>query len=139
MSIEVITDEVHDYKETKKLVDDLSKRYDINKAYMDGAYDSRDIFRYLESKNIIPVIKVRKNSVLDGSVRDKYVKMQLPNYNKWREKFGYGYRWIVETVFSVFKRIFGEYVSAKKFENILNELIFKVRIYNLLVNLTQKM
>ena len=29
---------------------------------MDGVYDSRDIFRYLESKNIIPVIKVRKKS-----------------------------------------------------------------------------
>ncbi len=58
---------------------------------MDCAYDSRDIFRYLESKNIIPVIKVRRNSVLDGSVRDKYVKMQLSDYDKWREKFGYGY------------------------------------------------
>ena len=32
-----------------------------------------------------------------------------------------------------------EYVSAKKFENIVNELIFKARAYNLLVNLAQKM
>ena len=76
---------------------------------------------------------VRRNSILDSGVRDKYVKMQLSNYNKWKEKFGYGYRWIVESVFSVFKRIFGEYVSAKKFENIVNELMLKIRIYNLLI------
>ena len=57
---------------------------------------------------------------LDSSVRDKYVKMQITDYNKWRERSGYGYRWIVETVFSAFKRIFGEYVSAKKMEYIIS-------------------
>ena len=59
----VTTDKVHDSKEAKKLVDDASKRYDINKAYMDGAYDSRDVFRYLEVRGIMPVIKVRRNPV----------------------------------------------------------------------------
>ena len=135
VSMSVTTDEVHGSKEAKKLIDDASRKYDINKSYMDGAYDSRDIFRFLESKNIIPVIKVRKNSVLDGSVRDKYVKMQISNYNEWKEKFGYGYRWIVETVFSVFKRMFGDYVSAKKFENIVNEIVLKMRIYNLMTRM----
>ena len=57
--------EVHDSKEAKKLVDDASKKHKINKSYMDGAYDSKEHFRYLDSKNIIPVIKVRENSVLD--------------------------------------------------------------------------
>ncbi len=61
--------------------------------------------------------------------------MQLSNYNKWKGKFGYGFRWIVESVFSVFKRVFGEYVSAKKFENIVNELMLKIRIYNLLIGI----
>ena len=55
---------------------------------------------------------------------DKYVKMQLSNYIKWKGTFGYGCRWIVESVFSVLKHIFGEYVSAKN---------------NLLVNLAHKM
>ncbi len=55
-------------KEAEKLIDYASRKYDVNKAYMDCVYDSRNIFRYLESKNIIPVIKVRRNSVLDGSV-----------------------------------------------------------------------
>ncbi len=135
VSMSVTTDEVHDSKEAKKLIDDASKKYDVNKAYMDGAYDSRDIFRYLESKSIIPVIKVRRNSILDGSVRDRYVMMQLLHYNKWKKKFGYDYRWIVESVFSMFKRIFGEYVSAKKFENIVNEIILKMRIYNLMTRM----
>ena len=92
--------------------------------------DSHLLYRQLEG-----VIKFRRNSVLDGSVRDKYVMMQLSNYDKWRGMFGYGYRWIVETVFSVFKRIFGEYVSAKKFNYIVNELMHKIRIYNLLIGM----
>lgn len=86
-------------------------------------------------KGIIPVIKIRKNSVLDVSVRDKYVKIQLSNYDRWREKSGYGYRWIAETVFSVFKRTSGEYVSAKKMEYIVKELIIKAGIYNAVMNL----
>ncbi len=86
ISMSVTTDEVHDSKEAKKLVDDASKKYDVSKSYMDGAYDSREIFKYLEERGIIPVIKVRRNSVLDGGVRDKYVKMQLSNYNKWKGK-----------------------------------------------------
>ena len=73
--------------------------------HMDGAYDSRDIFRYLEARGIIPVIKVRRNSVLDGNVRDKYVKMQLSNYNKWKKKFGYGYRWIIESALSLTQKM----------------------------------
>ena len=43
---------------------------------------------------------------------------------------------MVKTVFSVFKHIFGEYVSAKKFKNIVNELMLKFRIYDLLTGMT---
>ena len=39
--------------------------YDISRSYMDDVYDSKEIFRYLEARGIIPVIKVRRNGVLD--------------------------------------------------------------------------
>ena len=38
-----------------------------------------------------------------------------------KEKKMYGQRWIVETVFSAIKRMFGEYVSATKLENMIKE------------------
>ena len=38
------------------------------------------------------------------------------------KKRKYGQRWIVKTVFSVIKRMFGEYVSAIKLENMIKEM-----------------
>jgi hypothetical protein len=41
---------------------------------------------------------------------------------KWKKKRRYGQIWIVETVFSAIKRMFGEYVSATKLENMIKEM-----------------
>ena len=38
----------------------------------------------------------------------------------------YGQRWIAETAFSSIKRIYGEYVSATRFQNMVKEMIMKV-------------
>ena len=43
----------------------------------------------------------------------------------------YGDRWIVECVFSTFKRMFGEYVMAHKRKYMIKELQLKVELYNL--------
>jgi len=48
---------------------------------------------------------------------------------------GYGRRWAVETAYSTFKRLFGEHSLARSFENIVRELVGKVALYNLMVNL----
>ena len=34
-------------------------------------------------------------------------------YDGWRDKYRYGYRWMVETFFSGVKRVFGETCRAK--------------------------
>jgi hypothetical protein len=41
----------------------------------------------------------------------------------------------VETAFSTFKRLYGEYCMARKMENISKEFIAKAYIYNMLINL----
>ena len=41
-----------------------------------------------------------------------------------------GNRWRVEGVFSCIKRVFGEYVTAKKFVNMAREMALKASIYN---------
>ncbi|MFZ0895407.1 MAG: transposase, partial [Candidatus Nitrosopolaris sp.] len=39
-------------------------------------------------------------------------------------------RWIVESVFSSMKRMFGEYVSARRFPNMVKEMMLKASLYN---------
>jgi hypothetical protein len=50
---------------------------------------------------------------------------------RWKRSISYGYRWMTETVFSSIKRMFGEYVAARKFPNMPKELILKASLYNM--------
>ncbi|HSE99346.1 MAG TPA: IS5/IS1182 family transposase, partial [Nitrososphaeraceae archaeon] len=45
---------------------------------------------------------------------------------------------IVESVFSCIKRMFGEYVTAIRLENIIKEMILKVSLYNWFQTITIK-
>ena len=56
-------------------------------------------------------------------------------YMVWACEKGYGGRWMVETAFSSFKRLFGECSLSRTMENIVHELVAKVALYNLLVNM----
>jgi len=38
---------------------------------------------------------------------------------------------MAETIFSSLKRMFGEYATARKFPNMVKEMILKVSLYNL--------
>ncbi len=53
----------------------------------------------------------------------------------WAEEKGYGRRWAVETAFSTFKRLFGEHSLARSMDCIRKELVAKVSLYNMLVNM----
>jgi hypothetical protein len=61
------------------------------------------------------------------------VLQQQKNFEKWKAKVSYGSRWTAETVFSSLKRMFGEYVSAKKFPNMVKEMILKASLYNMFI------
>ena len=58
------------------------------------------------------------------------------NLQQWKVSVDYGQRWIVETVFSCIKRIFGEYVTAIRFENMIKEIMLKASLYNWFQNIT---
>jgi len=62
------------------------------------------------------------------------VVLQLGNPN-WRCESGYGYRCMVESAFSSIKRVFGEYICAAKWPNIVKELLLKASIYNLFMKM----
>ena len=96
---------------------------------MDGAYDNNKSFQFLSFKGINPAIKVRKNAGIrkktNHYLRNKTVNMQKNNLQQWKDSVSYGQRWIAETVFSSIKRMFGEYVTAIRVENMIKEMILK--------------
>jgi hypothetical protein len=63
------------------------------------------------------------------------VRAYLQDPPGWKERVGYGQRWMVGTFFSGFKRLFGEVVQAKRFERMVKEIELKVWVYNLMLGL----
>ena len=78
---------------------------------------------------------MRKNSSIntDCYPRKKSVLAQIFNYELWKHSVRYGDRWIVECMFSTFKRMFGEHVTLHKRENMIYELKMKVCLYNRII------
>ena len=54
---------------------------------------------------------------------------------EWKKKVEYGKRWLVEIVFSAFKRMFGEHLYSLKWKNMVQEVRIKVATYNRLVDM----
>lgn len=141
LSLNVTSEQVHDAKVLSELVDDITIKQNkiVDTAIMDGSYDSNKNFQFLSFKGIGTAIKVRKNSryrKTNHYIRNKTVKMQKNNLQEWKDSVRYGQRWIVETVFSCIKRLFGEYVTAIRFENMIKEMILKASLYNWFQSIT---
>jgi hypothetical protein len=141
LSLHVISEQVHDGKVLPELVDDITIKQNkvVETAVMDGAYDSNENFKFLSFKGIQLAIKVRKNAKYRKTnhyLRNKNVQSQKTNLQQWKDSVDYGQRWIVETVFSCIKRMFGEYVTAIRFENMIKEIILKASLYNWFQSIT---
>jgi hypothetical protein len=135
VSLEVTTEEVYDGMMLRKLIENAAaENNDVKRVIADGAYDNNENFRYLSDNGIEAAIKVRKNSsadkLTDSHPRNIVVLQQLKNFEKWKDSVSYGYRWIAETVFSSIKRMFGECVSARKYSNMVKEMMLKASLYN---------
>lgn len=135
ISLEVTSEEVHDGKLLKKLVDTASAaNNNVKGALADGMYDSNKNFRYLSKNHIKAGIKTRSNSKVrptSCNARNMSVIRQQTDFKGWKRSVSYGQRWMAETVFSSIKRTFGEYVTARKFQNMTKELILKASLYNM--------
>ena len=136
VSMEVTSEEVHDGKVLKKLIDNASENNKVKRVLADGMYDSNKNFRYLSKYHIKPAIKTRRNSKVKSTncyARNMSVLRQQTNLKRWKRSMGYGQRWMAETVFSCIKRMFGEYVNARKLHNMTKELVIKASLYNMFV------
>ena len=128
LSLEVTSEEVHDGKILKKLVDDASANNKVKRVLADGMYDSNKNFRYLSKNHIKPGIKTRSNSKTRSTncyARNMSVLRQQTNLKRWKRSVSYGYRWMAETVFSSIKRTFGEHVTARKYPYMVKEIFLK--------------
>ncbi len=145
LSMKVTDEHVHDSKVLPELVENIIKSDNmtaaaaIGKLFGDGAYEGNDIFRYLADKGILPCIKVRKNAKVrwkKGNIlRNLSVLAQRNDLQKWKDSVSYGQRWIVETVFSCIKRMFGEYVYSVKLKNMIQEMMLKASLYNKMISI----
>ncbi len=141
LSLNVTTEKVHDSKVLPILVHDIVRKQniDVSTVIADGSYDNNKIFQFLSFNNIKPAIKVRKNARIrkdNHYKRNLAVVEQKTDFQKWKNSVRYGRRWIVESVFSAIKRMFGEYVSAVKYPNMVKEIMLKVSLYNLFTSIT---
>jgi predicted Fe-Mo cluster-binding NifX family protein len=64
VSLEVTSEEVHDGSRLKKLVSNASENNDVKRVIADGAYDSKENFRYLFDNGIEAAIKVSKEEFI---------------------------------------------------------------------------
>lgn len=138
VAMEVTTDDVHDSKVFPKLLEEAERHGKVVKVYGDGAFDSSDIYELLDSKGIEDAIKPRRNSRLDAPSEARRGAVRLYRHlghRRWARLKDYGRRWMVETAYSTFKRVFGEHCMAKTLENTAKELVAKATIYNFLINL----
>jgi hypothetical protein len=142
LSMKVTDEHVHDSKALPELVDDIIKSdrtLTIGKIFANGAYDNNDIFKFLSDNGILLCIKVRKNAKVGwkkGNIlRNLSVISQKKDLQKWNDSVSYGKRWIIETVFSSIKRMFGEYVYSVRLKNMIQEMMLKVSLYNKMISI----
>src|SRR5215210_1434637 len=142
LSIKVTDEHAHDSKALPGLVDGVIKSDSvtaIGKLFGDGAYEGNEIFRYLGDNGILPCIKVRKNARVrwtKGNIlRNLSAISQKKDLQKWKDSESYGQRWIVETVFSSIKRMFGEYVYSVRLKNMIQEIMLKASLYNKMISI----
>jgi len=104
----------------------------------DGMYNSKKNFKYLSRNHIKPSIKTRSNSKVESTncqARNMSVIKQA-NLNRWKRSVSYGHMWIAETAFSSIKRMFDEYIAARKFPNMVKEIFLKATLYNMFNRMT---
>jgi transposase len=137
VSLEVSDERTDDGEKLVPLVREAKKKARVKKVLGDSGYDSHENFEFLAASGIEAALKVREDSNPNcGGEREEVVRAYLQDLPGWKERVGYGQRWVAETFFSEFKRLFGEVVSAKRFERMAKEIELKVWVYNLMLGLS---
>ena len=117
---------VHDVPHAEKLLKQCHRVRKSDLYVLDKGYDSENIHELirdsLDSHSLIPV-RIRKRKRISG-----YYRKRLAQSFDFE---GYHQRNIVETVFSVLKRKYGESLKSRKYRLQVKEIKMKVILHNL--------
>jgi hypothetical protein len=123
VSLEVSDGRTDDGEKLVPPVREAKKKARVKKVLGDSGYDSHENFEFLAASGIEAALKVREDSNPNcGGEREEVVRAYLQDLSGWKERVGYGQRWVAEALFSGFKRLFGEVVSAKRSERMVKEI-----------------
>ncbi len=163
-SYSITTDKKSDSSQFKQLLKDATEIVDecnrtgkpiTKKILADKGYDTKKIHEFCMMYNLINGILIKRNAVSHGDdPRSKLAEFQFgaldgkdlnsmptdereENQDDWKIILGYGDRANVEGVFSTMKLLFGEDIKAIKWENMVQELKFKIAAHNSKVILAQ--
>ena len=147
LDMEITKHNIGDNREFKNLLNGCIENTGkpIRQVNADSGYDSENNFEMLEEMRIKPGIRIKDNADIKPPPKDfthrnrpeptrkKHARIQLSDRKKWKKKYKYGLRWIIESFFSSFKRRFGTHITARKWENMQQELRFKAQLHNQLL------
>lgn len=153
VNIQITKNDVGDCRRFRQLIEPLKSN--IVSVRGDKGYDTSSDFEYCKKNGIEAIIPVRSNAKPSGrgarqtAVREQFEippthtrlnsfdgpKRREQKQQEWKDKTHYGKRWAVEGFYSRYKRLFGEYVFSKKWNNIQKEIIAKVNLLNLFIKM----
>ena len=141
IELAVTTDKTHENKRFRGIVRRASSKHTLDKVAADPGFDDFRNYELLHRKKIRAAIKPKNNSNPHYNwprydkrklYRQKQVLLyQKYSYKTWKQKTGYNYRTLSESVFSAFKANYGEGVYSKKFRYARQEVLWKAYTYNL--------
>ena len=115
------------YRFLRPLVEQAHAQHPIHRLLADAAYDSEAHHRWLREdcriESIIPATKGRH-----GRPTQQPYRRQM---QRWFPRRKYGQRWMVETVYSVVKRRFGEALTARRYWQQVKQAFLRGVTYNL--------
>ncbi|GAB7015845.1 hypothetical protein JCM10550A_12130 [Methanogenium cariaci] len=117
---------VHDSRHAKSLINQVQKITKSECYTMDKGYDSENIHEYIRNtigaESVIPVRK------WGGNIYSGKYRMEM--FRDFDQK-KYGQRNMVETVFSMIKRKYGDTVRSRKYVNQVKEIKIRMILHNM--------
>ncbi|MBS0628467.1 MAG: IS5 family transposase [Verrucomicrobia bacterium] len=138
IALEVTDEKTGDATVLPRIIERSAKS--IKRVLADGAYDSANCRKNLNEKGIKECIPPRKNGKIreDSGMEERNFALEIAalfgggkeGVNLWKKVTGYHMRSLVETAFSRLKRLFGERLNNRKFENLMVETTFRCHVLN---------
>jgi hypothetical protein len=96
LAVDITSEKVHDARKLRSLVGKASQGHVVGRVLADGAYDSKNNFRFLADHSVEPVIRVRRNSSVKARScmlrKIAVLEQKRLKPKAWSRLHGYGYR-----------------------------------------------